>query len=509
MKRYGFWAALFALLLCFASCAGGSPVAPLVVAPPAVEPLSAPVHSPVHSPIVSHANAWTPSEAAPTFFLDAATLAHTTTVAQAKDAAGGAYVLTQHASVALPAYDTTHTCNGYPSLALTSAGETLWSASGPPWGSDKAGSFYSVCLLSATQYPVALAVGDPAHSTGNDLYVGARQSSGSKFWAGGNSGGGIGPVAGANDGYWHFVEHHYSGGTSWLYVDGVLVGTGAFSFNTSGTFPTGFGVAPQSSASFEGASNVTANVYRLSGMDSLATQVLHRRWAARRYVSGGDGTKAIVQLTDEVAGVGDSLVKNAYNDAGTADPTNSAIALLSSQSGMGSWACTALNDGHPGATSAQLLTYVIAVGGSASTASPFRRNNIAFLLIGSNDVFTSVATATTQANILTSYSTLLASGMQAVVVVTVPYWIGYAVSAFDGINNWIRSTFPNVYDLNAKPWANYGLVTTGTNVTGTYGTGGTLGTYRCDSGSAVGHLTATGQAAAAADLAAMFLALKR
>jgi hypothetical protein len=224
----------------------------------------------------------------------------------------------------------------------------------------------------------------------------------------------------------------------YLYVDGVTVASSTATFKTSsGGFPVGFGIGPQSSSGFEGASKVARNLYRLSGID-IASDRMAIEWIL--------ATQYGVTLAPLIASLGDSIM---YGTGATTPSTGNPIACASKY--LGGWGYYA--DGHPGYKSSDLLTLV--GSGIFAQGGGCRPKRIALLFAGTNDNAQGVSLSTWQTNMTALYNALVSAGYVVFVATLFP-WVNGSPFAWDASkasqqNAWIVSTFPRVVDLASTP----------------------------------------------------------
>jgi hypothetical protein len=400
-------------------------------------------------------------------------------VTQATDAQGGAYVLTGGTSK--PAIDYVNGRSGYPCLSLTAAGETLFCANGPALGSDHGFSLYAVANLSSTQYPAAMALGSSSFVSQRTFIVGGRAG---KFWAGSVSPAPTGPEAGAIDGAFHLVEGHYDPATGkvWLYVDGNLIATpSAANFLTAaGGFPNGFGLAPQSNASFEGTCKLARALFRLGGLDSDLVRRQIQTLLALQYG---------LALPPIVTGAGDSIMDGSGD--GASKSTGNPIARLASY--LGGW--TFYSDGHPGFTTSAIVTNItgLTAGTILTLGSGARPKRIALAGGGTNDNAQLVPIATWKTSYAAEVAALNAQGYEVFNVTLFP-WVNGSPFAWDSSvagqqNQWLKDT----YGARVIDWASTPEMQL---VAGAYD-----GTYRWSDNSTgqLGHPKGPGNAALARD----------
>ncbi|HSM93411.1 MAG TPA: GDSL-type esterase/lipase family protein [Anaeromyxobacteraceae bacterium] len=393
----------------------------------------------------------------------------------------------QNSGAALPTLDSVHTLNGYPTISCPTGLERLFSTAGPAIGSDTPFTLYAVVQVTSnvgTSYPAFMTLGSPAATTDQAVFLGGRTS---QWWAGCQDAS-LGALGGTVEGTtYHLLASKYDGaGKFTLYVDDVLVaGPTTGTFNAHGTFPVGFGIAPQYSGNTTGF-RLAREIYRLAAADSDAVRHQHAAYVRAHYG---------LTLPNNITTSGDSLTQYVYTSAWVSGPGSGPGygSQLSAQTGMsgayGSFAWN--NDGHAGITSTGLLTATTAPA-LCSALSPKRR---LVLCIGTNDMNTNASSpgsfppSLTLSNIASLYATYTAAGYQVVVCTLMPWANSWNAADLNTINNTIRNTYPLVADIGSLAVFQVGLSVNGSGVwVGTYD-----GTNRVASGTpAQGHWTQAG-----------------
>jgi lysophospholipase L1-like esterase len=465
--------------------------------------------------------AWTLAQLAPTFWLDATASSTLTlsgsTITAASDAAGGPLVLGQVGGAATPVLQA-GALNGLPAVRTSLVGgEKLWVGQGagigapPPMGSDVAATVMAVAQIYASAgstYPVVASMGDNAEASNEAMFLGARLSS----WAAYAQTGSIGAVGGTTDGSPHILSLEYDGATNFVArVDGVIVAgpTTAGAFAARGTgFPSGLGIQPSFSG-FNGAVDVGQAAWFVGAeLSNASRQRVERSW----------GDLYGLALPDLIVAIGDSLSWAAYDDTYTGsnpgnplsgigvDHASAYLYQLATQTAVpafAGWSYTTFNDGRPALTAAQILAAMT----SPTLFSPLRKNNVAIIYAGTNDAGTtgnpSFDPAATLATLVTIHDTCRSHGATAVLVCTLPPWIGQDAAKLATLNTGIRATFPYVCDLAADSRLSGGLSVSGGLWGGMYDD-----VYRDASGAAIGHLNVAGEEVAAEVIAAKALPLR-
>ena len=354
---------------------------------------------------------WSPRRLGLTFDLDPAIAAKltlvTSNVQAVADAAGGALTLTAPSSGQRPAYDTTHTANGRPCVALTNAANTkLFTTSG---GITVNAAHHLAVVARLTGYEASYAgLAAWGQESAGTSHVGAFSNA--DWWAGGNTF--VNPAGGTPDtSALHLISKSSDGTTTTLRVDGEIIATATVTYNLA----AGLGVTGWIANTIQ-----SAYLYRglwLARALELSTsaQALADRRRLERYLATTYGlaiaTRPLVQC------VGDSLTygTGSSNRATLSYPAQLATALGSSVdvSNLGVFG-RALG---PASTSSTMLN--VEATQELARVSGCRPANVIVLFAASNDIREGRSAAACWADVQTYCAAARAAGSKVVLCTTI------------------------------------------------------------------------------------------